>query len=138
MEGECRKRNREWTRSGERPLHSILPLPRRILHDPLRIIIPDAERALRRVVVSVDAIGVCVGGDCHGALQLVEVFEGGGAAAEGACGATCTHAVRAGAEDEGASFNLSKETADGDANISGAVPAAVAVEPYFKERDEKE
>ena len=53
------------------PLHSILPLPQRILHDPLRIVIPVAERALRQMVVTVDAVGVRVDSDrVHGALQL--------------------------------------------------------------------
>ena len=46
-------------------------------------------------MVSVDAIGVHVGGDrIHGALQAVEVLEGGGAAAKGACGGACVQELK--------------------------------------------
>ena len=97
------------------PLHSILPLPRRVLHDPLRVVAAAAGE-VRRVVVSGAAVGERVGGDrVDGALQAVEVLEGGGAAAEGAGGGACAGAVRAGAEDEGRELRSEQGAEQGEA-----------------------
>lgn len=84
------------------PLLAIPPLPRPLLHDPLRLVVAGGAPPLPQVVDPGGPVGLHVaGGGDPGPAEAVEVLEGGGAAAEGEGGGACPHALRAGAEDEG-------------------------------------
>ena len=73
LEGEFRERNREWTRSGERSSTFALNSSSSTVN---------SSRSSSHRHPHCNVVGVRVGGDCHGALQVVEVFEG-------ACGGAC-------------------------------------------------
>lgn len=94
----------------------LLPLPRPVLDHPIHVGgAAAAAPPLQEVVGPGGGGGVHVAGDGgDGAVEGVQVLEGGGAAAAGARGGACADAVRAGVEDERGELRSGKGAQQGE------------------------